>query len=269
MIKFFRDIRKNLLAQGKTVNPIFAKASAGMYLKYAFGEIVLVVIGILIALQLNNWNEDRKILKEEQKSLEKLHEESEIIVGYLTTMCDRYEELINTINKSAKALNEKDLNDMKEDEFAFGIYSTAYFEAISPPKSVFEELNSTGKIQNIGSEIVRKSISEYYAQLDYTNTQLVYFRNQFTKPVDEGGEDFIYVYDETSSSKLKPAFNFKNLSNNKLFISKHIKALRDQIAFNDVRKSLSNYAIIMCQQLSKELKVNCSSSDVKISKSYD
>lgn len=50
MIKFFRKIRQNLLWEGKT----------GKYLKYAIGEIVLVVIGILIALQINNWNETRK-----------------------------------------------------------------------------------------------------------------------------------------------------------------------------------------------------------------
>jgi hypothetical protein len=50
MIKFFRNIRQNLLKEGKTAN----------YLKYAIGEIVLVVIGILIALSINNWNEHRK-----------------------------------------------------------------------------------------------------------------------------------------------------------------------------------------------------------------
>lgn len=51
MIKFFRKIRQSLLAEGK-----FAQ-----YLKYAIGEIVLVVIGILIALSINNWNEQRKL----------------------------------------------------------------------------------------------------------------------------------------------------------------------------------------------------------------
>lgn len=50
MIKFFRNIRKNPLVEGKTTK----------YFKYAIGEIVLVVIGILIALQINNWNEQRK-----------------------------------------------------------------------------------------------------------------------------------------------------------------------------------------------------------------
>ena len=50
MIKFFRKIRKTLLDEGKT----------SKYFKYAIGEIVLVVIGILIALQINNWNERKK-----------------------------------------------------------------------------------------------------------------------------------------------------------------------------------------------------------------
>ena len=52
MIKFFRKIRQQLLSEGKI----------GKYFKYAIGEIVLVVIGILIALQINNWNEERKQL---------------------------------------------------------------------------------------------------------------------------------------------------------------------------------------------------------------
>ena len=49
MIKFFRKIRQRLLTENK-----FSK-----YLFYAIGEIVLVVIGILIALQINNWNNNR------------------------------------------------------------------------------------------------------------------------------------------------------------------------------------------------------------------
>ncbi|MGZ0016360.1 DUF6090 family protein [Yeosuana sp. AK3] len=62
MIKFFRKIRRKLLSEGKTTN----------YLKYAIGEIVLVVIGILIALQINNWNENRKEKIQERKVLVEL-----------------------------------------------------------------------------------------------------------------------------------------------------------------------------------------------------
>jgi len=62
MIKFFRRIRQNLLMENKT----------GKYFKYAVGEIILVVIGILIALQVNNINEQRKSTIFEVKVLKEI-----------------------------------------------------------------------------------------------------------------------------------------------------------------------------------------------------
>ncbi|MDO1501193.1 DUF6090 family protein [Winogradskyella maritima] len=62
MIKIFRKIRYNLMNENRT----------GKYLKYAIGEIILVVIGILIALQINNWNENRKNTISEYKLVDKM-----------------------------------------------------------------------------------------------------------------------------------------------------------------------------------------------------
>ena len=64
MIKFFRKIRYNLMETGKT----------GKYFKYAIGEIILVVIGILIALQINNWNENRQKKNLERDYLSEIKE---------------------------------------------------------------------------------------------------------------------------------------------------------------------------------------------------
>ncbi|WP_053969914.1 DUF6090 family protein [Mangrovimonas sp. ST2L15] len=64
MIKFFRNIRRQLINQGKTSN----------YFKYAIGEIVLVVIGILIALQVNNWNNYRKDRNDEKMALIEIYQ---------------------------------------------------------------------------------------------------------------------------------------------------------------------------------------------------
>jgi hypothetical protein len=65
MIKIFRKIRQNLLVENKTRK----------YFKYAIGEILLVFIGILIALQVSNWNTGRIDSVEEQKALQSLYSE--------------------------------------------------------------------------------------------------------------------------------------------------------------------------------------------------
>ncbi|WP_397446740.1 DUF6090 family protein [Polaribacter sp. R77954] len=73
MIHFFRKMRKSLSEEGKITK----------YIKYAIGEIFLVVIGILIALQINNWNENRKADENERVLLSKLREENNLNLNTL------------------------------------------------------------------------------------------------------------------------------------------------------------------------------------------
>ena len=95
MLKFFRHIRFKLMSQNQT----------SRYLKYAIGEIILVVIGILIALQINNWNEQRKAKKLEQQlylnMLANLNNELElfeVVDSTFTAHDDVHYNLFNTIN---------------------------------------------------------------------------------------------------------------------------------------------------------------------------
>src|SRR5210317_368566 len=98
MIKFFRNIRQNLIMENKT----------GKYLKYAIGEIVLVVIGILIALQINNWNEENKDIEQEKVYLKNLKEDLKgIIEAYNTAYL--VESLI--LKHSKDILKHYELND--------------------------------------------------------------------------------------------------------------------------------------------------------------
>ncbi|MCJ7758759.1 MAG: DUF6090 family protein [Gillisia sp.] len=100
MIKFFRKIRQKLLAENK-----FSK-----YLVYAIGEILLVVIGILIALQVNNWNEHRKSINAEKqyyKNIKRQLQEDIIVIKSNIDFNQRYYkqyqyaiQLINTNNQS-------------------------------------------------------------------------------------------------------------------------------------------------------------------------
>ena len=90
MIKFFRKIRQRLLTEGKVTR----------YLLYALGEIVLVVVGILIALQINNWNEQRKQNVERQNLISAILEDFEY---------NRYILLNNRLPSINRALDNMEL----------------------------------------------------------------------------------------------------------------------------------------------------------------
>ena len=77
MLKFFRNIRRTLLADNKT----------GKYFKYAIGEVILVMVGILLALQVNNWNEEKKTTLLEEKVLRELRETLKENVKLLNNAC--------------------------------------------------------------------------------------------------------------------------------------------------------------------------------------
>ena len=104
MIKFFRHIRQNLCVENKTGKPAFA---AGMYLKYEIGEIILVMVGILLALQVSNWNEKRKqdanfdklIDALENEIIENIHEANHEIDWARTTQMNSSKIQLNQISR--------------------------------------------------------------------------------------------------------------------------------------------------------------------------
>jgi len=118
MIKFFRNIRQKSIQENKSIK----------YLKYAIGEIVLVVIGILIALQINNWNENRKEQNVELRILE------EIKANLETTLSNfKSDTLYNTKTlayyRKINQYIEKDLPYNTELDSAFaaiGLFSSPY-----------------------------------------------------------------------------------------------------------------------------------------------
>ncbi len=137
MIKFFRHIRKQLLTENK-----FSK-----YLLYAIGEIALVMIGILLALQVNNWNEEQKIKKIEKRMLEELVENLEFNTAILKEWIsanrknDRSSEII------IRALEDKlPYHDSLINHFA----KSLYIRKLALLSEVGYE-----SLKNVGFEIIR------------------------------------------------------------------------------------------------------------------
>jgi len=120
MIKFFRKIRQELLGEGKT----------GKYFKYAIGEILLVMIGILLALQVNNWNQER-INKEE----------SNAILEQIYTMLDQDMDLIShRINRLQRQINIIDSLILRPNDIDRDILPTIIYHIDTYPDPMKSEI---------------------------------------------------------------------------------------------------------------------------------
>lgn len=200
MFKFFRRIRQNVLSEGKT----------GKYLTYAFGEIVLVVIGILIALQINNWNEERK-------TTEQLH-------GYLSGLSKNIQSDTLKINQ-VKALR------IRQNIAAADYINYTYLDSmpmnlvprivrilgeqyLNVNQSGFDALKSSGYIANLKGKRLEDAIFDYYAYFEEIHESEISLNN-FIENMEAGlydgrYKDIVMVYKVFGSSKAPHEFSKKD-----------------------------------------------------------
>jgi len=112
MIKFFSKIRQNSIRENKLTN----------YLKYAIGEIILVVVGILIALQINNWNESRKQYKTEKEFIASVKNDLRQDKAFINRVIDQTEPRIAAYEVLNRKLPDLYRDDRKALDSVFGIY---------------------------------------------------------------------------------------------------------------------------------------------------
>ncbi|WP_197675478.1 DUF6090 family protein [Formosa sp. Hel1_31_208] len=137
----------------------------GRYIKYAIGEIILVVIGILIALQINNWNENRKSASKENLYLKRLLSENKEDINTFTNNISDLEKGIESIEKLSLALNSAEINDSvlvtaTNDFFGYG----SIYPIFSSSTSTFDDLSSTGNLKDIKNTELREKLVKHYAQ---------------------------------------------------------------------------------------------------------
>ena len=150
MIKFFRKIRFDLMEKNNT----------GKYLKYAIGETVLVVIGILIALSINNWNENKKTRNTEVKLLFELKGD----------LLKTKEDLLTDIDKSERILAATDtiyLEVMQGRKNNTDVILTISNVELSDTPLLFPKLSAYKSIQGYGVNMIsndslRRSLTELY-----------------------------------------------------------------------------------------------------------
>ena len=166
MIKFFRHIRYNLMETGKT----------GKYFKYAIGEILLVMIGILLALQVNTWNEERKDRNREQTILYSLQQDFTTNISNVNNAFNLFSEAYESSIVLLEIVKDKGPIDPEEVEQLLGVIinKTSSLDIIT---GSLDELLSTGTFNLIKDEELRKQLSYWSFYITDTEDDIVIYRN--------------------------------------------------------------------------------------------
>ncbi len=180
MISFLRRIRHTLLTENK-----FSK-----YAIYAIGEILLVVIGILIALQINNWNENRKLNDKRQVLIFALIEDFESTEKELVAANKASDEHLKNAETFYKLIN-KDSQTVTVDSLK--ILARAFFRGFSfePNLTSYKESVSNGSISLLKNKSFLETITQF--NRGYKSFEAL---NNFT----------IRIFFEGSSFKLRQQF---------------------------------------------------------------
>jgi hypothetical protein len=155
MISLFRKIRRGFVGNGNT----------SKYAKYAIGEILLVVIGILIALQINNWNEEKSERKVEevylQNMVEDLKADLDIYTNYEKANAIIY-ILIDSLIPNIKSPDRR----IKAGKLAYWARMvTIKWNIIHPVTRTYEQMKSSGHLRLVKNRAIADSISYYYNSL--------------------------------------------------------------------------------------------------------
>jgi len=247
MINFFHKVRKQLADDNKPLK----------YMRYAIGEIILVVFGILIALQFNNWNEDRNLKKEELKMLLELNSvlkggELEGELEFQKSQLDRNIESQASCEHIIKHF-EANLPYTDSLKFHFANAHTRYIALVRD--QAYENIKSYGFgfIQNdtLKEELIRayETNTEWLLELNNRNNL---YENQIVLPSLTALFESVFMVDIEEEKWMIP-YNYDALKGNTLYrniLKTTLLKRKEYLEYQEVRY---NRLLIVHELLKKEI----------------
>lgn len=139
----------------------------GRYLAYATGEVLLIVIGILLAIQLSNWNDERQAEEVEVSYLHRLASEIRDNMAHFSEQESVNTAALNVIERFTSAINNSSISDRELVEATKNFTTDGFFlPSFAPTVSTFEDLSATGNLQLIHNDDLRESVIGLYTRYD-------------------------------------------------------------------------------------------------------
>ncbi|MGZ0015051.1 DUF6090 family protein [Yeosuana sp. AK3] len=213
MIKFFRKIRQKMLTENKF----------GKYMTYAIGEIVLVVIGILIALSLNNWNQEKSERKSEKQYIFSLIEDAKTDLSNFNNAIIVNEERIKILDSLASMCFNYNEEEGKDPELIIQnnkAYKHPVF--VTYTDRTLAQLKNTGNIGLITDKSIVDAIVEYEGYFEKLTNQQVWYESALNNLIESGIPVFNFKYKPKNGENFDKDLFYKtaklNTTNKQLII---------------------------------------------------
>lgn len=142
----------------------------GKYFKYAIGEIVLVMVGILLALQVNNWNEQRKMNSQEQEILKGLEVEFKINFNRLEKVLQFHQKSIKSANEVMSYFNT-DINNIPETKIDSLLFHIQNVWTFNPRKGLLNSVITSGQINLISNIELKNKLASFEDMINDTEQE--------------------------------------------------------------------------------------------------
>jgi hypothetical protein len=206
-------------------SPAVRAGKIGQYLKYAIGEILLVVIGILIALYINNWNEGRKDRAKEKAILKELNKDFVKNLAQFNRLKKVYFSSLDASLKFKYYINQPNVIAVKD---SVGKYYYAGFNGVSynPSNGVVESLISSGEYQLITNDTLRNYLISWKDVLEDYLEEERHFGRLWPDKIEP------LLIEEGDFTNLENPINFKLITTQKFrnLTERHIFLLRNVVS---------------------------------------
>jgi len=213
-----------------------------------FIEFVLVVLGVVMGFQINDWGTERAEARERLEGTDRLLEEAELDVAYLRQAVLRQRGVSKAVNFALERLEAGHLDQSSRASFSAGLFGLEGSLPLEPPSSVYDDVVSAGELGRLGDPALREAIAGYHAALSFDQRVAAEMQNKIRSSITFPAVTVHYQPSQIGD-QTRIDFDFTGLLRDQSFRKEMVRAGQMHVFLLARRKEAFEAAVRMCTLL--------------------
>lgn len=220
-----------------------------------FIEFVLVVVGVVLGFQIDDWANRRSEAKHSREAMERLLDETERDVAYLKLAVSNEETLVADMHLALDRLEKGRWTSEEAERMERGLRRGRYLISLAPPTSVYEDVVASGALGRFDDAGVRQTIGEFHSTLSFEERMRQHFERSSGNY--EGNAAFSYDPDPTGQKPARFLVDFDALSRDRAAWKSIARTAENVRLLAGMRRVALKDAIQMCQAIGTAIARPC------------